>query len=138
MKIFFAICGFILVLMLSIATWFYFHNTSTQPGAQQITFPTSGPISNQQEQQLQPVIKKALLGQIQNSNQITLKNAVVVMPYALQAWGDSNKGGDALLRYDHTNGWILVSMGGGAWDVPSLIQLGVPQDIAAQLVTREQ
>lgn len=74
------------------------------------------------------------LGEIQNANQIGLGGTVMVPPYALQIWGDTNKGGEALLENTSSTGWTLVSLGGGEWSVLSLIQEGVPVDAAEQLV----
>ncbi len=82
----------------------------------------------------QPVIANSFLGQIQNSNLITLKGTVIASDYALQMWDDENKGGQALLRYDSSRGWVLISLGGGEWSILSLTQIGVPQLVAEKLV----
>ena len=74
------------------------------------------------------------LTQIQNANQIALGGTVVASSYALQIWGDTNTGGEALLEYASSTGWTLVSLGGGEWSVLSLIQEGVPVSVAEQLV----
>ncbi len=80
-----------------------------------------------------PVVAKDFLGQIQNADQIALGGTVVASPYALQIWGDENKGGEALLL-NASSGWVLVSLGGGEWTALALIQEGVPHDAALQLV----
>lgn len=82
----------------------------------------------------QPVIAKSMTNQIQNSDLITLRGTVVASDYALQIWGDENKGGQALLRYDSSRGWVLMSLGGGEWSILSLTQIGVPQLVAEKLV----
>ncbi len=82
----------------------------------------------------QPEIAKSMSTQIQNANLITLKGTAIVSIYALQIWGDENKGGEALLRYDSTHGWVLLSMGGGLWAADGLVAYGVPQTVAEQLV----
>lgn len=82
----------------------------------------------------QPVIAKSMLDQIENSNLITLRGTAVVSDYALQLWDDENKGGEALMHYTTTKGWELVSLGGGSWSVESLTELGVPAQVALQLV----
>lgn len=82
----------------------------------------------------QPEIAQSFRGQIQNADLITLRGTTIVSTYALQEWGDENKGGQALLEYNSSQGWILISMGGGVWSVSSLVQIGVPQLIAEQLV----
>jgi hypothetical protein len=81
-----------------------------------------------------PQVANDFLGAIQNANQISLGGTVEVSPYALQIWGDTNKGGEALLEYGSSTGWSLVSLGGGEWTVLSLIQEGVPVTTAQQLV----
>ncbi len=81
-----------------------------------------------------PQVVNDFLGEIQNANQIALGGTVVVPPYALQVWGDTNKGGEALLEYASSTGWTLISLGGGEWSVLSLIQEGVPVSVAEQLV----
>lgn len=81
-----------------------------------------------------PEVSKDFLGEIQNADKIALGGTVVVSPYALQIWGDVNKSGEALLKYEPSTGWILISLGGGQWNVLGLIQEGVPVSIAKQLV----
>ena len=81
-----------------------------------------------------PTVAKDFLDAIQNADQITLGGTVIVSPYALQIWGDANKGGEALLKNVSGTGWKLVSLGGGEWNVLALIQAGVPPTAAEQLV----
>ena len=103
-------------------------STTTTPAQNQ-------PIPNQTSSAgTQSEIAHALIGQIQNPNLITLKGTTIVSTYALQAWGDENRGGEALLQYNPPNGWLLLSMGGGVWDVSSLVAASVPQSIAEQLI----
>lgn len=87
-------------------------------------------ISNPQN----PQVANDFIGAIQNANQIALGGTVVVSPYALQVWGDANKGGEALLEYASSTGWTLMSLGGGEWTALSLMQEGVPVAVAQQLV----
>lgn len=72
--------------------------------------------------------------QIQNSNFITLSGTVIISDFALQVWGDENKGGQALLKYDKFTGWRLISLGGGVWSEKDLIDFGVPSTVANRLV----
>lgn len=81
-----------------------------------------------------PAVQQAFTAQIQNADKITIQGSRVVENFALVAWGDENKGGSALLEYDTKNGWKLLSLGGGVWDVNSLTELGVPQATAQRLV----
>ncbi len=93
------------------------------------------PIPNQTEADgTEPEIANALKEQISNPNLMSVKGTTVVSTYALQTWGDANKGGEALMRYSERDGWVLVSLGGGMWGVESLMENGVPQRIAAELI----
>lgn len=84
-------------------------------------------------------VNQDFTAQIQNAGAINLENAVIVSDYALQNWGDENKGGQALLKFDTSTGkWNLLSMGGGAWDVDSLVAEGVPASVAEELITKSQ
>lgn len=53
--------------------------------------------------------------------------------YAFQVWFDDNLGGEALLKKE-SDSWVLVSLGGGAWEDYGLVELGVPRDIATEMV----
>jgi hypothetical protein len=135
---------FAVVLILLIVCLLIFSNASPQANStqqnsssSQPSFPAPASVSAETTQN-QTQVKTSFTHAIQNANEIQLYNTVVVMPYALQTWGDQNKGGESLLKYDSTTGWILLSMGGGAWDVPSLVSAGVPQSVAEQLVAGEQ
>lgn len=79
-------------------------------------------------------VASGFLNQIQNADQIALGGTIVASSYALQIWGDSNKGGEALLENPSSTGWTLISLGGGEWSVLALIQEGVPISAAEQLV----
>lgn len=72
--------------------------------------------------------------QISGSNKLTLDEPVVSSNYAIQTWSDENKGGQALLKYVPSQGWVLVTMGGGAWSVEDLTKVGVPKATAEQLL----
>jgi hypothetical protein len=100
--------------------------SQTQNGA---SVPVQGIASPQNSE-----VAKDLLGEMQNANQIALGGTVVASPYALQIWGDANEGGEALLEYSSSTGWNLISLGGGEWNVVALIQEGVPQSVAKQLI----
>lgn len=141
--------GMIFVIgFIGVGIWFFM---SPKPASQTtgtgIAFPVATstatgqtqPVPNQPEAAgTQPEISQAFLGQIQNSDLITLKGTTIVSTFALQTWGDENKGGEALLQYDSSRGWVLISMGGGAWSVSSLVSVGVPQSVAEQLISGRQ
>jgi hypothetical protein len=96
----------------------------------------SSPVPNQIEANgTQPEIAYDFKQQIQNADLITVRGTIVVGSYALQTWGDENKGGEALLVYrGEREGWVLLSMGGGAWGVQSLVEEGVPLSTAEALI----
>lgn len=124
---------------------FWFLHSSTQPqgtgsGATSTTptFPTGGGVPKVTRQgtatATDPVVANDFTSQIQNPNQINLQGTVVVSGWALQTWGDENKGGEALLKQDASGNWNLVSLGGGEWSVEGLVQQGVPSNIAQELI----
>lgn len=72
-----------------------------------------------------------------SARSLTLERLTVVDGYTLQNWGTEHMGGQALLRFDPAAGrWMLLTMGGGAWDADSLVSVGVPRDVAVLLVKR--
>lgn len=72
--------------------------------------------------------------QINGGESLVLDKPIISENYALQNWSDQNKGGQALLKYNQSQGWVLITMGGGAWSVSDLIKVGVPKAIAEQLL----
>ncbi len=86
---------------------------------------------------IQLEIAQDLVEQIPGAGSITLTETVAVSEYALQVWRNEHMGGEALLKYDaSTKTWKLVSMGGGAWSISGLVDFGVPQPIAEQLLSK--
>ena len=65
---------------------------------------------------------------------ITTGSTTVEGNYALQIWFDENVGGESLLKYDTDKGWVVMSQGGGAWSVDTLIEQGVPKSVAEGLI----
>ena len=65
---------------------------------------------------------------------INIGSTTISANYALQLWYDENIGGEALLRFDNSTGWQVVSLGGGAWSVDTLVEQGVPRSVAVGLV----
>jgi hypothetical protein len=39
-----------------------------------------------------------------------------------------------LLKYSSSKGWVLMSLGGGEWAVDDLVEEGVPEPTAEQLI----
>lgn len=145
MKKFFIILGILLVIGgMGFYVWTLFSQPPqgavnpphpSLPFAPSVTSPNQ-PIPNQQAAVgTQAQIARSFTSQIQNAGSIKLYGTTVVAAYALQEWGDENKGGEALFKYDPSQGWVLLSMGGGAWSVSGLVQLfNVPQNVAEQLI----
>ena len=105
--------------------------TSTSVSALPVTPDNPQKVSTSQN----PAVVAAYLSQDKSASAgFVLGGTVVVMPYALQDWGDVNTGGEALLKYSASSGWTLITAGGGWWDVPDLVQEGVPQATAVQLM----
>jgi hypothetical protein len=96
----------------------------------------SNPVIQNNKDPNNGIVVSNFLHQIKNSTAIKLYGTVIDSNYALQEWGDNNKGGQALLQYTDAGGWTLISMGGGVWDVNGLISFGVPVSIAKNLVNR--
>ncbi len=122
----------ILGILLCTEVIIYLFRSSNSAGSSsmsQNTFPEA-----EQRAASPTVINQAFLSQSKEIPNIQLQGAIVAMPYALENWGNGNMGGQALLKYDPATGWKVISLGGGEWDAPSLVQEGVPQNLAEQLV----
>jgi hypothetical protein len=142
MKKIILIIGIIVVVgLIAWGVWFFMFSKNLSTNLTGSLPPVEGQAQNGTTASVQgvsspqnPQVVSDFLGEIQNANQIALGGTVVVSPYALQIWGDANKGGEALLEYTSAGGWALVSLGGGEWTVLALIQEGVPWSVAEQLV----
>ncbi len=123
--------------------FFYFRDT--QPGKQtkqqpQQTLPigakTDQPIiksdTTENTEESTSVVNDFIL-QTPESNKYTLYKTTIVSNFALQEWGNGETGGQALLKKSQ-NGWVLLSSGGGAWNVDGLMKFGVPRGAAKRLV----
>jgi hypothetical protein len=103
-----------------------------QGGISTTTLPT---VPEPGEQATSAGAEAAFQSQIPQGMQVTLGTNVVVGTYSLQLWTDLHGGGEALLTYDTTQSkWTVVSWGGGAWAVDSLVAEGVPQNTATALL----
>lgn len=138
MKKNFIIIGILVVLIGLLIAWFLlFRNTA--PVTQNSNEPSSVlPITNDRTQRgvLEQKIINDFRVQIQNTDAITLYNTIIAGNYALQVWGDENKGGQALLQYKEGQGWLILTMGGGAWDIEGLVGSGVPRVLAEELISK--
>jgi hypothetical protein len=77
----------------------------------------SNPVIQNNKDPNKKVVASNFLRSIKNPDNIKLFRSAIESDYALQEWGDDNKGGQALLKYTDANGWVLVSMGGGGQDI---------------------
>lgn len=62
-----------------------------------------------------------------------MNHVAIVENYALAGWLLGEGGGEMLLQQQGQT-WQVISSGGGSMDSSNLIELGVPQDIAVQLL----
>jgi hypothetical protein len=62
--------------------------------------------------------------------------AVIVKGYALTTWLWGEAGGQTVLAHSET-GWTVLTSGGGAVDTATLIDVGVPAEIAEQLIEQD-
>ena len=88
--------------------------------------------------QITPVVVQSLTfpGQPADANP-RVTNVAVVGNYALAGWLLGDGGGEMLL-IKKENAWQSVKGGGGAMDSRNLVELGVPVNIANQLVQQLQ
>lgn len=60
---------------------------------------------------------------------------IVVYPYAIVQWSiPPNAAGEALLKFECSRGWVLLTSGGGFFDVQYLEEKSVPKSIAQKLI----
>jgi len=140
------IIGILIIVIITVIVWFFMFKNKNLPQTTVVKLDTNNQIDTNQPKTspnvkkqntpeiVNPVVAKDFKSQITNSNMITLYNTTVTDNYALQEWGDANKGGVALLKYQDNQGWLLLSLGGGAWDLPSLLEIGVPKLAAEKLL----
>jgi hypothetical protein len=79
-------------------------------------------------------VAKDFLNEIPDGSETSLGGTVLAPPFALQIWGNSDRGGEALLQETSSSGWSLISLGGGEWSQIALMEEGVPLSNAQQLV----
>jgi hypothetical protein len=78
-------------------------------------------------------VTRAYEAQFDTLKKFPPSKVVIVSGYALQGWTNGASSGAAIMQYVTGRGWTFVESGDGDWDVPSMVQMGVPQDIAQQL-----
>jgi len=105
--------------------------TTTQPVVTPITLPDTPP-SQQTTQSVQAAFAQTIPAS--NPDNTKLTDSVISGNYALQVWKGDNYGGEALLKYDAGQGkWVVVTRGGGAWNIADLVAKGVPPATATAL-----
>jgi len=106
--------------------------TTTQPVVTPITLPDTPPPSQQTTQSVQAAFAQTIPAS--NPDNTKLTDSVISGNYALQVWKGDNYGGEALLKYDAGQGkWVVVTRGGGAWNIADLVAKGVPPATATAL-----
>ena len=78
-------------------------------------------------------VTRAYEAQFDTQQKFPPSKLVMVNGYALQGWTNGGSNGAAIMQYATGRGWVFVESGDGEWDVPSMVQMGVPQDIAQKL-----
>jgi len=72
-----------------------------------------------------------------NPDHTQLRQTAVSGTYAIQVWVGDNYGGEALMKYDATKAaWVVVTVGGGAWNEADLVAFGVPTSTAEALLAQ--
>lgn len=111
--------------------------TPSFPNSPSLPIPEGQPLRDQQASAgTHPDIARAFMEQTKNTGpaDVKLGGTVIVKTYALQAWGNAYSAGSAVFQYDSVKGWQLLTLGGGMPSVPSLLTIGIPQEIALKLV----
>ena len=104
------------------------------PSFEPQTIPNPTPPANRSKEDIQSAFQNEIAPY--NNDNVKMHETVTSGDYALQVWIGNNTGGEALLKYDSAQGrWVVLSGGGGAWSVGSLVAAGVPKDTAAILLT---
>ncbi len=80
-------------------------------------------------------VAKDFLLQVPYQN-ITLENAIVEYPYALQSWYGEHVAAIAILKHSPTQGWLLLGGEGGVIDEDIIKRFGVPPLIAKKIMER--
>ena len=125
----------IVIIGAAVGVLLYMHSNQSPLGQGGISTTTLPTVPEPGGQATSASAKAAFQSQIPQGVQITLGTNVVVGDYSLQLWTDLHGGGEALLKYDTTQSkWTVISWGGGAWAVESLVAEGVPQTTATALL----
>ena len=135
-KIFISLLIVLLIVGSGVAYFVYKNNvTPTTPnGTPQTNGLPDVPSSSVQTQEaVQSAFLKYIAGH--DSDNKKVRNTAISGGYALQVWSGNIMGGQALLKYSGSeNGWVVLTLGGGAWSVDGLVEFGVPRAIATALL----
>jgi hypothetical protein len=66
-----------------------------------------------------------------------VQHLAIVEDYAIADWLMADGGGQEILHQSNGH-WTVLTGGGGSMDTPELIQAGVPESIASQLIQQIQ
>lgn len=99
----------------------------------QVYFPTSTQIPQQEKQRIQQELRSAFY-EVPDTENATINRIAVSGTYALVSWTEEDAG--AMLVFKLVNSdWVLLEADGGGYSVEALVDLGVPQASAVELVT---
>ncbi len=119
------------------AAFLYTHKTvPTEDGSTVDEFPIGSSNPDVVGVAPDPVIADLVRADIQGATPLEFSPTVIVGQYALQGWWDAYTGGEALFEY--RNGVWMHLPGVGPWNVPLLIEAGVPQSVAESLIAQRK
>ena len=118
----FGIVGFLLLILLSVPAY---------------SGPALADEQAEQQQIIDVVIDRLSFPEMPTDANPRVERVVIVSDYAITDWLYADGGGETVLRKE--NGvWQPLGGGGGAMASTDVIALGVPQDIAIQLIQQLQ
>lgn len=110
-------------------------NSVSVPPKTEWTIVDSQSSSPDEKSVVQQNVVTAVQTQVPDSNNLAFPEMVVVKEYALSNWTDGYTGGTVVLHKE-TTGWKVIAMDGGVIDAKAMISIGVPSDVASELVSK--
>ncbi|MFM2432674.1 MAG: hypothetical protein RLZZ511_3888 [Cyanobacteriota bacterium] len=95
------------------------------------------PIAAQKDSEISKVTISQLLGKQKPKIQPVVQRTIVEEKYAIATWQWDEAGGQSILIKQGKR-WKVISSGGGAVNLETLKQKGIPAQIAERLIQKEQ
>jgi hypothetical protein len=130
----------LIVVGVAIGMTFYLRSSTpaqNQQGIAPVTLPDVPPPTLQLDSNSKEAVQAAYKSELAKhpGDNTKLYQTVISGDYALQLWSGNLMGGEALLKFDHTQGkWILIDGGGGVWSLYTLLLAHVPRATAMALL----